>query len=68
MQAQMEKYAISYVFVCLFVWVYSYNSFPQKATWRDFPDGPVVNNLSSNAADVGLIPWWELRSHMPQDS
>ena len=25
---------------------------------EDFPGGPVVKNLSSNAGDVGLIPGW----------
>ena len=24
----------------------------------DFPDGPVVKNLPSNAGDAGLIPGW----------
>jgi len=40
----------------------------------DFPGGPVVKNLSSNAGDVGLTPGWgtkipnalgQLRSQMP---
>ena len=25
---------------------------------RDFPGGPVVKNLPSNAGDVGSIPGW----------
>ena len=25
---------------------------------RDFPGGPVVKNLPSNAGDAGLIPGW----------
>ena len=33
--------------------------------WRDFPGGPVVKNLSSNAGDMGSIPGLG-RSHMPQ--
>ena len=28
----------------------------EKTTHRDFPGGPVVKNLPSNAGDVGLIP------------
>ena len=28
---------------------------------RDFPGGPVVKYLSSNAGDVGLIPGWETK-------
>ena len=28
----------------------------------DFPGGPVVKNLPSNAGDTGLIPVGELRS------
>ena len=34
----------------------------------DFPGGLVVKNPPSSAGDVGLIPGWELRSLMPQDS
>ena len=30
----------------------------------DFPGGPAVENLPSNAGDMGLIPVRELRSHM----
>ena len=26
--------------------------------FMDFPGGPVVKNLPSNAGDVGLIPGW----------
>ena len=33
---------------------------------REFPGGPVVNNLPSSAGDMGLIPYWELRSHRPR--
>ena len=29
-----------------------------KEDARDFPGGPVVKNLPSNAGDVGLIPGW----------
>ena len=28
----------------------------QKGSLRDFPGGPVVNNLSANAGDTGSIP------------
>ena len=28
----------------------------KKKNFRDFPGGPVVKNLPSNAGDVGLIP------------
>ena len=30
----------------------------KKAAEEDFPGGPVVKNLSSNAGDVSLIPGW----------
>ena len=30
--------------------------FSQKIKNRDFPGGPVVKNLPSNAGDAGLIP------------
>ena len=30
--------------------------------------GSVVKNPSCNAEDVGSIPGWGVRSHMPQDS
>ena len=33
---------------------------------RDFPGGPVVKTLSSNAGGAGLIPGGELRSCMPR--
>ena len=33
---------------------------------RAFPGGPVVKNPLSNAGDVGSIPGWGTRSHMPQ--
>ena len=33
---------------------------------RSFPGGPVVENLTCNAEDLGSIPGWELKSHMPQ--
>ena len=29
--------------------------------WRDFPGGPVVKTLPSNAGDMGLIPGWGAR-------
>ena len=39
----------------------------------DFPDGPVVKNVPSNARDAGSIPGWETKpvhcnygAHMPQ--
>ena len=31
-------------------------SFKQSYLFRNFPDGPVVKNLPSNAADAGSIP------------
>ena len=34
---------------------------------RDFPGGPVVRSLPSNAGDMGLIPGLG-RFHMPQNS
>ena len=34
--------------------------------FRDFPGGPVVKNLPSNADNTGLIPGQEVRSHMLQ--
>ena len=39
-----------------------------KSTNEDFPGGPVVMNLPSNAGDAGSIPGWELRSHMLRDN
>ena len=30
----------------------------------DFPGGSMVRALCSNACGLGLIPYWELRSHM----
>ena len=33
---------------------------------EDFPGGPVVKNLSSNAGDVGLIPGWKTK--IPPDT
>ena len=32
---------------------------------RDFTGGPTVKYLPCNAADMGLIPGQEVRSHMP---
>ena len=32
---------------------------------EDFPGGPVVKNLPSNAGDMGSIPGQGTRSHMP---
>ena len=34
--------------------------------WEDFPGGPVVKNMPSEAGDVGSIPGQGTRSHMPQ--
>ena len=31
---------------------------------RDFPGGPVVKASPSSASIAGLIPGWELRSHL----
>ena len=39
-----------------------------KKWLRDFPGGPVVKIPPCNAGDAGLIPGWELRSHMPQSN
>ena len=36
-----------------------------RMKWEDIPSGPVVENLPSNAGDVGLIPGWETKIHMP---
>ena len=30
----------------------------KKRHLEDFPDGPVVKNLPSNAGDIGSIPGW----------
>ena len=35
-----------------------------KEDFGDFPRGPVVKTLPSNAGDAGSIPGGELRSHM----
>ena len=35
---------------------------------RDFPVGPVVKNPSCNARNVGLIPGWGTKTHMPQSN
>ena len=40
------------------------NNKHKNNTPGDFPGGPVVKNLLSNAGDMGLIPGWELTSHM----
>ena len=37
-----------------------------KTSHRDSPGGPVVENLPANAGNTGLIPFHEIRSHMPQ--
>ena len=37
----------------------------KKEGERDFPGGSVCRTLPLNAAGTGLIPGWELRSHMP---
>ena len=34
--------------------------------WGDFPGGPVVKTLPSDAGGAGLIAGVELRSHMPR--
>ena len=39
--------------------------FDFKNRERDFPDGPVVKTSHSSAGGAGLIPGWELGSHMP---
>ena len=36
-----------------------------KITERDFPGGSVIKTWPSNAGGEGLIPSWELRSHVP---
>ena len=36
-----------------------------KELFWDFPGHPMVKTSPSNAEVVGLIPGWELRSHMP---
>ena len=36
-----------------------------KAHSWDFPGGPVVANLPSNAGGAGWLPVWELRAHVP---
>ena len=36
-----------------------------KRQGRDFPGGPVVETLPSNAGGTGSIPVGVLRSHMP---
>ena len=33
---------------------------------RDFPGGPVVKTLPSNAGGAGSVPGRELRSHIPR--
>ena len=37
-----------------------------KNNQGDFSGGPGVKALPSNAGDMGSIPSWEPRSHMPQ--
>ena len=37
----------------------------EKEMSRDFPGGPVVKTLPSNAGGLGSIPCGEVRSHMP---
>ena len=32
-----------------------------KSIHRDFPGGPVVKNLPSNAGDAGSIPGWKIK-------
>ena len=36
----------------------------QERCW-DFPGGPVIKHLSSNAGGEGATPGLELRSHLP---
>ena len=35
---------------------------------EDIHGAPVVENLPSNEGDVGLIPGWETKVHMPLGS
>ena len=42
----------------------SYNSISKKQTAWDFPAGPVVKNLLSNAGNMSLIPGLRTKSHM----
>ena len=37
----------------------------EKQNLGDFPGGPVVRNLPSNAEDTGSVPAWGTKSHMP---
>ena len=39
-----------------FLETYNFTRLNQKETNRDFPGGPVVNNLPYNAGDAGSIP------------
>ena len=39
-----------------FLETYNFTRLNQKETNRDFPGGPVVNNLPYNAGDKGSIP------------
>ena len=37
--------------------------------WRDFPRGPLLKTLPSNAGDMGLIPGWGAKiSHASQSN
>ena len=42
-------------------------SFPKKGPYKKHSTGTFqwCNNPPSSAGDVGLIPGWELRTHMP---
>ena len=39
----------------------------KRGDCRDFPGGPVVKTLPSNAGGLGSIPGWGSKSHMPRN-
>ena len=41
-----------------------HNTLKQKKTYWNFPDIPVAKTSPFHAGGAGLIPGWELRSHM----
>lgn len=45
-------------------WVLCSVSQAKSVSAKGFPVGPVVKTLPCNTGDAGLIPGWELRSHM----
>ena len=49
-------------FACLFL---TLDLISVKMLSRNFPGGPVVKNLPSNAGDTGSIPGWRIKSHTP---